>query len=109
MKVLLDTNIVIHREAGKSVEPDIGVLFKWLDDLHCQKYLHPLTLEEIEKHKDPKVVASFKIKLANYHVLKTLAPVHPVIQKVCIPTDKDENDANDTRLLNEVISDRVDL
>ena len=40
MKVLLDTNIVIHREAATVVDEDIGVLFKWLDTV---SYTH-LTL-----------------------------------------------------------------
>ena len=31
MKALLDTNIIIHREAGKVTNQDIGILFKWLD------------------------------------------------------------------------------
>jgi hypothetical protein len=31
MKALLDTNIIIHREASRIVNPDIGTLFKWLD------------------------------------------------------------------------------
>ena len=31
MKVLLDTNIVIHRENVKVTNPSIGLLFYWLD------------------------------------------------------------------------------
>ena len=34
MKVLLDTNIIIHREASKVVNQDVGTLFKWLDKCH---------------------------------------------------------------------------
>ena len=30
MRALLDTNIVIHREATTAVNQDIGTLFKWL-------------------------------------------------------------------------------
>ena len=33
MKVLLDTNIIIHREASKIYNLDIGQLFNWLDKL----------------------------------------------------------------------------
>ncbi|MCR4292283.1 MAG: hypothetical protein NUV76_05345 [Candidatus Kuenenia sp.] len=109
MKVLLDTNIVIHREAGNIVNPDIGVLFKWLDDLHYQKCVHPMTVEEINKHKDPKTVATFNIKLGNYHLLKTKAPLHQTVQQVCSKIDKDENDLIDTALLNELVNNRVDI
>ena len=53
MRILLDTNIVIHREAATVVDEDIGILFKWLDNLHHTKCIHPVTVEEIEKHRDP--------------------------------------------------------
>ena len=33
MKVLLDTKIVIHREAATIINEDIGILFRWLDNL----------------------------------------------------------------------------
>ncbi|GAH65130.1 unnamed protein product [marine sediment metagenome] len=46
MRILLDTNIVIHREAATVVNEDIGILFKWLDNLHHIKCIHPMTVEE---------------------------------------------------------------
>ena len=55
MKVLLDTTTIIHREASTIFNEDIGNLFRWLDKLHYEKCIHPLTLEEIKKHKDKKV------------------------------------------------------
>jgi hypothetical protein len=45
MKVLLDTNILIHREAATVTRPDIGRLFFWLDKLSYQKCLHPASRE----------------------------------------------------------------
>ncbi|MFA4844302.1 MAG: hypothetical protein WC632_05050 [Candidatus Margulisiibacteriota bacterium] len=108
-KVLLDTNIIIHREATTPVDPDIGILFKWLDDLHFVKCAHPLSVEEIEKHRDPKTVKAFLIKLGSYTVLRTKAPIHPLIESLCFPLDKNENDTNDSLLLNELMNKRVDL
>ena len=107
MKTLLDTNIIIHREAGTVVKEEIGVLFSWLDRLHHSKCIHPLTITEIRKHKDPKVVASLDIKLKNYIDLKTEAPESPEIQKLR-QNDKGENDNIDTSLLKEVFAKRVD-
>ena len=46
MRALLDTNIVIHRENVKPTNPTIGQLFYWLDRLHYDKLLHPLTMNE---------------------------------------------------------------
>jgi predicted nucleic acid-binding protein len=108
MRVLLDTNIIVHREASTVVRKEIGVLFNWLDRLHYTKCIHPLSINEIEKHQDPKVVATFKIKLANYTQLKTLAQDSPPIQQIRLH-DNDQNAENDTSLLNEVFAKRVDL
>jgi predicted nucleic acid-binding protein len=107
MRILLDTNIIIHREASTVVKEEIGVLFKWLDRLHYKKCIHQLTVAEIRKHKDRKVVATFDIKLKNYFELKTEAPESTEIQKLR-QNDKDENDRNDTSLLKEVFAKRVD-
>ena len=109
MRILLDTNIVIHRETSVIMKDDIGHLFKWLDDLKYTKCIHPLTLEEIKTHKDPKVVKTMSVKLTSYHQLKTLAPIAPEVKVLGDKVDKTTNDLNDTAILNEVFSDRVDL
>ncbi|NTU81951.1 MAG: hypothetical protein HGA45_21660 [Chloroflexales bacterium] len=109
MRTLLDTNILIHREASKVVHKDIGRLFYWLDKLGYEKCVHPLSLGEIRKHKDPSVVASFDIKMQNYHELRTQAPDNPIIQALRANFDTNANDAIDTSLLKEVLAGRVDL
>jgi predicted nucleic acid-binding protein len=108
MRVLLDTNIIIHREASTVVKQEIGVLFNWLDKLRYTKCVHPLTLSEIKKHKDPKVVATLSIKLGSYVELKTEAPESPEIARLRLD-DQDENSKNDTSVIKEVFSNRVDL
>lgn len=42
MRALLDTNILIHREAAIVKNEDIGQLFNWLDKLHIDKVVHPI-------------------------------------------------------------------
>ena len=83
MKVLLDTNIIIHRETPKVVNADIGVLFNWLDKLNYKKYIHPLTIEELNRNKDQKTVDTFNIKIQSYNQI--------------------------INLLNEVLCDRVEI
>jgi len=109
MKVLLDTNSIIHREASKVINPDIGILFQWIDKLHYTKCIHPLTLTEIEKHVDKNIVETFTIKLDNYNILRTEAPITEFFKSICSAIDTTPNDINDTKLLNEVFCDRVDL
>lgn len=108
MKVLLDTNIIIHREASHVVVEDIGMLFNWLDRLHATKCVHPITIDEIKRHQDERVVESMEIKLKSYHVLRTAAPLDAQVERVIRTIDRDENDKNDSRILNELVCDRVD-
>ena len=109
MKALLDTNIVIHREANRVVNQDIGILFKWLDKGKYIKCIHPITIEEIRKNPNRSTVETFNIKLSSYEVLKTIAPSNSAISKLSEMFDNTENDKLDTKLINEVYSDRVDI
>lgn len=109
MRVLLDTNILIHREAAYSVHGDIGVLFNWLDKLGHVKCIHPLSQQEVKKHQDTRVRLSFSNKLASYQVLQTVAPMHPEVAAVAAKQDRTENDAIDTALLNELYCGRVGM
>ena len=108
MRVLLDTNIIIHREASKVVKQEIGLLFNWLDKLHYDKCVHPVTVEEIKKYQNLQTVKTFVIKLDSYNILKSEAPTHPSIKNINQKLDKTENDVNDSKLLNELINNRVD-
>lgn len=107
MKVLLDTNIVIHRESVV-IDPDIGVLFRWLEKLNYIKCVHPISIKEIEKHKDAKIVQKMKIILENYYILKTQAPLCNNIKNFIDNNDKDDKEKNDSILLNELCCERVD-
>lgn len=109
MKVLLDTNIVIHRETSRIVNEDIGQLFKWLDKLKYDKVIHPLTIAEINRYKDKDILKSFQVKLQAYVVLQSTALLHGDVVDKIVPLDRNENDLNDTLLINEVYCNRVDL
>lgn len=108
MKILLDTNILIHREASKVINEEIGHLFHWMDQLHYEKCVHPLSLIELEKHSDANVVKTFRTKLQSYNKIKTLAPEVPAIVAIRKKFDRGENDSIDTALLKEVFCKRVD-
>jgi len=108
LKILLDTNIVIHREAATVVDEDIGILFRWLDNLHHTKYIHSVTAKELEKHEDPKVRKSLRVKLDNYNILKTQAPMSNEIRRISDELDKNQNDLNDTLIINELHCGRID-
>lgn len=109
MKILLDTNIIIHREASTVINEDIGILFRWLDQLKYDKCVHPITVEEVSKYKTDMVAEAFRRKLESYYILKTVAALDPTVRKASDEIDRNQNDINDTLLLNEVFCDRVDI
>ena len=106
MKVLLDTNILLHREIARVPNKDIGFLFHWFDKLHYEKCISSLSIKEIEKYKDEQIVETIKTKLQNYNLLKTEAPETKEIEEIR-KNDKNENDKIDTSLLKEVFAKRV--
>ncbi len=107
MKVLLDTNIVIHRETINPSNKDIGELFRWLDKLKYEKCMHRVTIAEINKNKNEEACKAFSIKLKSYYLLPTEASIGAEIS-ILSKGDATENDKNDTLLLNEVYSGRID-
>lgn len=109
MRILLDTNILIHREAAVVVQQDIGLLFNWFDRLGHQKYVHPVSIEEINLHQDERVRNSFAAKIASYHILQIEAEMHPDVKSLSDQQDITINDRRDSRILNELVRERVDL
>ncbi|HLP54435.1 MAG TPA: PIN domain-containing protein [Fluviicola sp.] len=106
-KILLDTNIIIHREANKIVNKDIGILFNWFDRLKYEKWVHRLTVEEIKKHKDPDIVSTMEAKIRNYHIQTIDSHDNEVIERIR-KNDTSENDSNDTSILKELYFNRFD-
>lgn len=108
MRVLLDTNIIVHREASKTYNKDIGVLFKWLDKLKYEKWIHNLSVTEIEKYQDKEVVETMKTKMENYFLHKYDSPESPEIIELR-KLDRNENDSIDTSILKEIYAGKFDL
>lgn len=109
MKALLDTNIIIHRETPNPRDLSIGTLFKWLDKAKYEKCVHSITVEELNRNSNSNTVSSFNVKIQSYTILQTIAPLHKNVEKISSEKDSSHNDINDTRLLNEVYQDRVDI
>jgi len=108
MRILLDTNIIIHREANKAHNADIGSLFKWIDNLKYEKWVHHLSISEIEKYGDNEVVETMKIKIENYNIHKFDSTDKPEITELK-KSDKNLNDEVDTAILKEVYSGKFDI
>ena len=109
MKVLLDTNIIIHREAHRIINNDIGQLYNWIDKLHFEKYIHPITISEIKNYRDKRTVETYMVKLESYNNIKRPLAISETVQKVSDKIDVNDNDKNDTQLLNEIYEGRLDI
>ncbi len=109
MKALLDTNIIIHREASRIVNQDVGILYRWLERVNYTKCVHSLSISEIEKYKNQQTVNTFHIKLDSYEQIEIPSPLQAEVIAVSSKIDVNENDKNDTQLLNEVFVGRVDI
>ena len=107
MKALLDTNIIIHREANKIVSQDIGILYRWLDRGQYTKCIHSATIEEVKKNPNKEIVDLFLVKLESYEVIDIPSPLQDEVKKVSDQLDTTDNDKVDTVLLNEVFIGRV--
>lgn len=109
MKALLDTNIIIHREASRVINQDVGILYRWLDRTKYVKCIHALSISEIEKYKNQQVVEVFHIKLDSYEHIEIPSPIQAEVLSVSSKIDVNDSDRNDTQLLNEVFIGRVDI
>lgn len=109
MRILLDTNVVIHRENTRVSNYSIGHLFRWIDRLKYDKVVHPYSISEIQKYRDPKTLEAITVKLESYEVIKTiLEPDAKFLSKIGEP-GRSENDRIDNCLLYEVYLGRVDV
>lgn len=109
MKSLLDTNIIIHREASRVLNQDVGILYRWLERAKYIKCVHSLTISEIEKYKNQQTVIAYQIKLDSYELIDIPSPLQAEVLEVSEKIDVNQNDKNDTQLLNEVFVGRVDI
>lgn len=109
MRVLLDTNIIIHRENKRVSNYSIGHLFRWLDKLKYDKVVHPYSISEIKKYRDPETQEAISVKLESYEVIKTIKEPDVTFINALDAPQKSENDRIDDYLLFEVYSNRVDI
>lgn len=109
MRALLDTNIIIHRENKRVSNYSIGHLYRWLDKLKYDKIIHPFSLEEIQKYRDPETQEALSVKLEAYDKIQTVKQPDETFLAVLNVPEKTQNDVIDNTLLYEVYLGRVDV
>ena len=108
-RVLLDTNIIIYREANRVFNYSVGNLYSWIEKMGYIKIIHPLTIKEIEQYKDKDVQEIFKIKLDSYQKLSSSEVVNEEFKIKINEHSENEHDLIDNQLLFNTYIGNVDF
>lgn len=98
-KMLLDTNIVVHRESSNNIAYEVIQLYKLLDELNSTKIVHKCIVDEISKYKDKNVRANMLSKLGAYVFVDSNDTEDSVFSTVISKYGQDENSIVDNKLL----------
>ena len=109
MRALLDTNVIIHRENTKATSFTIGKLFYWLDKLHYEKLIHPYSIAELRKYRNPQMQSLYDAKIDAYTEMRCIAPQTAEFTALLSDTPKTANDQIDNQLLCELYCKRADI
>jgi rRNA-processing protein FCF1/uncharacterized protein YfkK (UPF0435 family) len=110
MRVLLDTNIFIHRETDHIISDDLQQLLSVLNKIKAELLIHPLSLGEIKRDKDTRRKAIMLSKIGAYPLLE-MPPVpkeNPEFFNIIEQKD-DAHDLVDNHILYAVYKDSVDF
>jgi len=110
MRVLLDTNIFIHRENDHIISRDLQQLLFVLNKLKTELLVHPLSLEEIRRDQDTRRRAIMLSKVGAYPLLEQ-PPVPEEDPKFfnIIERNDDTHDVIDDHIVYTVYKDAVDF
>lgn len=108
--ILLDTNIIIKRESSNNASSEVSMLFNWFDKKKVSKYIHQITIDEINKYGNSPIKENILTKLKSYDVLPSL----PIIaddnfKAITSKYSNDTNSENDNSLLLEIYNDNIQL
>lgn len=106
--VLLDTNIVIHRESSNNVAYEVMQLYKSLDKLKANKFVLEDVKEELKKYKNNDVVNNMLTKIEAYNLLNPIEIDDQLFLDVVSNYSNDENSQIDNKFLYLIYKNRVD-
>lgn len=87
--ILLDTNILIYREGEKILEPDVQLLSRLLmDSMDYKLCVHPMSIDELSKHKDE---CQRQVILSKVGIYKKLEDIPIVTQEFITKCEKNGN------------------
>ena len=87
----------------------IGKLFYWLDKLHYEKLIHPYSIDELRKYRNPQMQSLYDAKIDAYTEMRCIAPQTAEFTALLSDTPKTANDQIDNQLLCELYCKRADI
>lgn len=107
--VLLDTNIIIHRESSDNIAYEVIQLYKNLEKLKARKCVLEDIKDEIKKYKDKDVVKNMLSKIDAYFCIQPREIDDVRFASVVNNYSKDENSIIDNKFLYLVYKGIVDF
>ena len=104
---LLDTNVIIERESSNNVSSEVAYVYKWIDKIGGKRVVHPLSKEELSKHRDENVRNVMLTKLGAYEELVPSVEDSALFRHVC-STSEDPNTEIDHKILLQVFNGTAD-
>lgn len=106
--VLLDTNIVIHRESSNNVAYEVLQLYKLLDSLKVTKYVHEDIKLELNKYKKESIKNVMLAKIDAYNILNSLTINDAFFESVVNKYSSNDNSEIDNKFLYQIYKGKVD-
>ncbi|TGL86501.1 hypothetical protein EHQ68_14390 [Leptospira congkakensis] len=107
MRILFDTNILIHLEDNKVLKKDFSAFYSLAISNDCKIFYHPAVIEDIKKDKDANRKEIFLSKLSKYQPLPS--PAIPDLDFLEFVGEKNANDAIDNKQLFQISAGYVEL
>lgn len=88
--ILLDTNILIYREGERKLAPDVQLLSRLLmDSVNYKLCVHPMSINELSKHKDEH---QREVILSKVGIYKKLENIPIITQEFITKCEKNGNE-----------------
>ncbi|MDY4051796.1 MAG: ASCH domain-containing protein [Bacilli bacterium] len=107
-RYLFDTNIIIERESMNNVSKEVSLCFLYIDKLNGIKFIHPQTINEINKYQEESTKNNMIKKLEAYQTLISSSQKNDFFDSICSKFAMDENSKIDNEILLQVFNGNVD-
>src|ERR1041384_6204799 len=107
MRILIDTNILIHLEDDKVIDSTFSKFYQLTISNKCDLFYHPDCLKDLANDKDEKRKKIILSKLEKYSSFPK--PSKPDAEFLKLVTEKKSNDRIDNTQLYQIYKGYVDL